>query len=937
MAETAISSALVSLQMALPAISLHLNRKKGDRDEGDMKNKIENIIRLLRRMKAFIEDNDDLIEHGSRLRKDQVEQVRDIAYEIEDVLEDVSLHSMYEFRSNKIIRKSFEVSHNIKHGYPLREISDKITSINKNIELMGSQMRIFDPAGYPPSRDTRSSGTSTARVQLSPLLLDDELVGYKKPKEEFVRQLIDDRIIPTPSEGEKGLVRIAVVGPGGSGKSTFVKNVFWKRNIFGQFDCHAWVHVSRHFDVKELLSGMLDQFRTSRKEPYHREAGDILTNLRNYLMEKSYVVVLDDIWRVEHYECIMNALPDDVFGSRIIVTTRAHDVASSFASSNRFIHNLNGLEWLDAWTLFCKKAFHDSNGECPSELKDCSNKIVKRCEGLPLAISAVGAVLSQKPKYPDVWEKFHAGLGYEIGSSSYLSGIGSVLLSGYKDLSSDLKSCFLYFSIFPEDYSVDCGRLVRLWVAERFVMETDGKTAEEVAEDYLNQLIMRNLVHVSGRNFDGRPKNCRVLNLLREFIVQKCKDENFVSVFSKQNSPNQKVRRLSVQSASTCSSRNIQIDFPGVRSMFLFSNDNSSLTAIENKFQDFRLLRISDLQGSTLKEFPKKIVHLGLLKYLSFRDTEIEVIPKSIKKLYYLETLDLKRTNVIQLPKKIRVLKNLRHLFASKKTVKNFTDFDSIRGVKVFEGIKNLTNLQALSLVKVCKSGRIIRELQNLSQLRKLGLTGIPEEFSRDLCESIEKMKNLNSLDLSTTTKKEYLQLGELVNPPKFLQRLYLKGRLEEFPRWISSLDNLFKIVLKWSKLYYSPLNSLLDLRNLMELQLVDCYVGKELVFEDSSFQKLKKLVIEELPELDKIVFETNALPELQQISLRRCQNLKMPPLGISKLANVEELTVYDMNQEFMAAIRKGGEGRVMIEHIPVIHSFTHIGSFENLSYFPGV
>ncbi|CAI9756789.1 unnamed protein product [Fraxinus pennsylvanica] len=935
MAEVALSAALVSLQVALPAISLQLNRKKNDDDEDDINNKIENIIRLLKSMKAFIEDNEDLIEHSTRLRKDQVEQVRDIAYEIEDVLDEISLHSMHEFRSNKIIRKSFEVGHNMKHGYPLRGISKKITSLDRKIELIGTQMRIFPPARSQPPRDARSSGTSTARVQVSRLLLDDELVGYKKHKEEFIRQLIDGGHSPA-AVGEKGLVRIAVVGPAGSGKSTFVKNVFWERKFFGQFDCHAWVHVSPYFDVKELLSGMLDQFRTSRKESYHREAGDIMTNVRNYLVEKRYVVVLDDIWRVEHYEGIMNAFPNDVYGSRIIVTTRAHDVASSFASSNRFIHNLNGLEWLDAWTLFCKKAFHDSNGECPSELKDCSNKIVKRCEGLPLAILAVGGVLSQKPNYPDVWEKFHDSLGYEIGSNSYLSGIGSMLLSGYKDLSSNLKSCFLYFSIFPEDYSVDCGRLIRLWVAERFAIETDGKTAEEVAEDYLNQLIMRNLVHVSRRNFDGRPKNCRVLNLVLKFIVQKCKDENFASVFSKQNSPNQKVRRLSVQSACTFSSMNIQ----KVRSMFLFSYDNSSPSAIENKFQDPRLLRISDMQGSTLTEFPKKFVHLGLLKYLNLRDTEIMVIPKSIKKLYYLETLDLKRTNVVKLPKKIRVLKNLRHLFASQKTVKNFTDFDSMRGVKVFEGIGNLTSLQTLSLVKVGKSGRIIQDLKHLSQLRKLGLTQIPEEFSRDLCESIEKMENLNCLDLSTTTKKDYLQLGELVNPPVSLQRLYLKGRLEEFPKWISSLSNLFKIVLKWSKLRYSPLNSLLDLPNLMELHLVDCYVGEELVFEHSSFQKLKKLVIEELSELHNIVIEKNAMPELQQISLSRCQNLKMPPLGISELAKVEELTLCDMNQEFIAAFRKGGAGRATVEHIPVIHSFTRNGqfsSFENLSYFPRV
>ncbi|KAL2475951.1 Disease resistance protein RPM1 [Abeliophyllum distichum] len=946
MAELALTAALLSVDMVFPAIKLQLNSKKDDEDK--IENEIEIIIRWLKGMKAFIEDNEDHTHHSS-LRKDQVEQVRDIAYEIEYVLEEFALHTMHEFHSTKITRKAFEVAHNIKHGFPIHGISDKIRSINKKIQHIGSQNRIFAAAGSPSSRHAWSSGTSTTRVHVSPLLLDDELVGYKKPKEEFIRQLIygeldQDRAVPRTGLGEKGLVRIAVVGPGGSGKSTFVKNVFWKRRILGQFDCHAWVHVSQHFDVNELLSSMLDQFRTSRKEPYPHEGGDAPTKLRNYLVEKRYVVVLDDIWRMEHSECIMNAFPTDVFGSRIIVTTRVSDVASSFASSNGYIHNLDGLEWPDAWNLFCKKAFPDSNGECPSELKDCSIKIAKRCEGVPLAILAIGGVLSQKHKYPDVWERFHDSLEYEIGNNSYLSSIGNILLSGYKDLSSNLKSCFLYFSIFPEDYSVDCGKLVRLWVAEGFAMKKDGKTAEEVAEDYLNELILRNLVHVSSWNFDGRrPKNCRVLNLVLKFIVQKCEDENFVSVFSKQNCPNQKLRRLSVQSACTCSPGDIQRastcwsqgrDFTGVRSMFLFSCDNNSLSPIENSLKHFRLLRVSDLQGSPLTKFPEQIVHLGLLRYLSLRDTEIKMIPKSIKKLRYLETLDLKNTNVIELPKQIRRLKELRHLFASKKTVKNFTDFDSVQGVKVFEGIENLSNLQTLSLVKAGKNGRTIQELKHLSQLRKLGLTGIRTEFGRDLCASIEQMVKLTTLDVCTTKKEEYLELGDLAKPPLCLQRLYLKGRLSEFPKWISSLKNLFKICLKWSRLQYSPLNSLLDLPYLMELQMVDCYVGEELVFEHSSFKKLKNLLIE-LPELHTILIQKEAMPELQQMSLRRCQNLKMPPFGIDTLAKIEELTLYDMNQEFIASLRKGGEDREMVEHIPVIHSF-HPNSqscpFENLS-----
>lgn len=905
MAELAVSAALLSFEIIFPVLNQHLNLKKKVKDE------IESFEGWLRAMKAFLEDNEDDTER-SRLLEDKVEQVRGIAYDIEDLLEEFSLHSSYIFHSNKFTQKAVQAGHNIKHHFPLHGISGKIKRIKNKIDGIVLQNILFANG----SRPAASSSGTRSRVQVSPLLLDDELVGYKKPREELISQLID---------GEKRLVRIAVVGPGGSGKSICVKNVFGKRRILGQFDCHAWVHVSQHFDVEELLSDMLKKFCESRKEIYcDQRGGDTLTKLRNYLVAKRYIVVLDNIWRREDWERIKNALPSGFLGSRIILTTRASDVASSA----EFIHHLNGLEALEAWTLFCKKAFQDSKGECPSELKDCSVKILKRCEGLPFYNLVVAGALSNTPKFPREWEKFHSSLGAEIERNSPLLVI---CRPGYKDLSSNLKSCLLYFSIFPEDYSVSRGRLVRLWVAERFATETRAKTAEEVAEDYLNELIQRNLVHVSSWGFDGQPRYCRVLNLVRPFIVQKCEEEKFASIFSEDHSiPGRKPRRISVQSACTYSSQNS--DFGGVRSMSLFRCDDTSLSEIENSF---RLLRVLDFQGSPLSKFPKPIVQLILLRYLSLRDTEIDVIPQSIKKLLHLETLDLKQTNVTKLPKEIWRLHNLQHLFAYKYKVENYVAFESVQGAKVYEGIETLTKLQKLSLLDVSQTGRIIQELKCLTQLRKLGLTGIKREFGRHLCASIEQMKNLTTLDLCTTSKEEYLELGDLANPPRFLQRLYLKGRLRELPRWISSLDNLFKIGLMSSKLLDSPLKALQNLPNLVELQLVGCYVGDQLLFEASSFQKLKNLVVEELSAVHTVVIEERSIPELQQMSLRKCGNLKMLPLGIHNLGKVKELTLYDMNQGLIASLRKDGQDCDLVVHIPVVHSFTLNGrswSFENLS-----
>ncbi|XP_020553944.1 disease resistance protein RPM1-like [Sesamum indicum] len=841
----------------------------------DVQNEIQGLESWLTSMKAFIEDNDG--REGSRTLEVQMEKVRDIAYDIENVLEEFFLHSPpYTFHNHTITRTVHKFAHNVYHGFPLRRISNKIANINRNITNIKLQREAF-PDNYCSSTPLSNSRTGIQH-QASPLLLDDEMAGYEEPKRTFICQLVD---------GEKGLVTLAVVGPRGSGKRTFVKNVLWKPGIRGQFDCHACVHVSQYFNVAELFINMLKQLCYSRKEPYPADdSSSTLANLQNYLAGKKFVIILDDICSKEHWDDIKIAFPNAFLGCRIVVTTTSSTVASVCASSSNHICRLNGFEWSEGWKLLRRKAFPNSNGECPSELKDSSVKSDKKCE---------------------------------IRRGSELSVIANPLLPGYMDLSSNLKSCLLYFSIFPEGYSINRGRLIRLWVAERFATETAEKTEEEVAEDYLNALIHTNLIHVSNRDFDGRPRSCRVLNLVFQFIIQKSKDENFASIFPRANtSQSQKIRRLSIH--NDCTHLPKKSDLKRVRSVFLLGLLEKSIPDFEGILRKSKFQRVLDLQGASLTEFSEDITSLTLLRYLSLRDTKIAKIPSSIKKLSYLETLDLRQTDITELPKEISYLHNLRHLFAYKKNVSNYVGFDSERGVKIPGGIKHLTNLQDLSLVIVDAKGRILKHLKELSQLRKLGLTGLLSEHGEALSASVEQMKNLRNLNLCSASKVEYLEVTEMTNPPHTLQRLYLKGLLRELPWWISSLDNLLRIGLKWSKMEKSPLQALAFLPNLVELQLVDCYIGEELIFEANSFKKLKNLLIEEFSELRTIVIQGGAMPDLKEMSLGKCPELRMLPQGIHNLAKVEKLTVYDMGKELVARIRKNGKDKEMVRRIPVVH-----------------
>ncbi|KAK1268649.1 Disease resistance protein RPM1 [Acorus gramineus] len=87
----------------------------------------------------------------------------------------------------------------------------------------------------------------------------------------------------------------------------------------------------------------------------------------------------------------------------------------------------------------------------------------------------------------------------------------AIILLSYTDLPYNLKSCFLYLSLFPEDYNIKFMKLIRLWMAEGFVKSNQQNImVEEVAKEYINVLIKRGLILISFRllkviDLDGMP------------------------------------------------------------------------------------------------------------------------------------------------------------------------------------------------------------------------------------------------------------------------------------------------------------------------------------------------------------------------------------------------------------------------------------------------
>ncbi|GAU29583.1 hypothetical protein TSUD_153330 [Trifolium subterraneum] len=898
-----------------------------------MKNELETIEELIHQADKMADAEEAKPNDGTRQK---IKQLIEAFFRIQDLIDEYIIREEQQlpdpgcaagasdYVKTKLLR--LQIAHDIQIiKSQINERKDTSTETDHGFQIKSSTEQGSSSTAINPN------ATLLQNHRKAPFYMEEaDVVGFEEPRNILIDWLV---------KGKDKLTVVSVVAMGGQGKTTLARNVFDSKEVMGHFSYRVWITVSQSYKIEELLRGMLkelcEQQNDSLPQKIHEMNKDSLVDeVRKYLQEKRYVVVFDDVWNSPFWADIKFAMIDKQKGSRILITTRNMDVATSCSDSAIVkIHELKGLDDEQSLKLFNKKAFHDSDEVCPEKLIDISSKIVKKCGGLPLAIIVIAGQLSCKNRNRIEWYKFNENIKPKLKKDFV---INTFLIPSYHDLSYNLKACLLYFGIYPEDYEVDSKRLIRQWIAEGFIKEEEEMTLEEVAEGYLTELIHRSLVQVVSINIGGRAKSCRVHDLVHDMILKKCEDLSFCKNISEdgQSALNGIVRHLSI--ATNSDNLMESIESSQVRSLLVPKPYTLHESVVRQITTKYRLLKVFDARIARETKIPEDLGSLSHLKYFSIKGVKYKywrhiivihengrqiasALPKSIGMLENLETLDLTDKRVFDVPKEICKLRKLRHFLGYKLNL-----------VELKDGIGGMTSLQTLWQVCLNENDEnieLIKELGKLKQLKKLGLRGVMGRHMSVLSSSINEMQQMEKLYIQSYHKNTHIlsyQRKDIINLdlnlPK-LQSLVLEGNLVKLPEWIPKHQNLVQLELGYSYLTEDPMKLLKSMPNLMSITLSQgAYKGEILHFQNGWFKNLKELHLFELYHLKSIFIDQGALPSLERISIYGASRLHRLPTDIQHLENLKYLDFEAMSKELIENILlNGGKDHRIFKQVPSV------------------
>eukprot|EP00253_Pinus_taeda_P020364 PITA_20364 len=247
---------------------------------------------------------------------------------------------------------------------------------------------------------------------------------------------------------------VGIVGVGGIGKTTLVKQVFNRR-------CSKYDGSSFLSDVSETAArkSLVDLQMKLIKDLTHRDIKIEIVDqgviiLKRYLACCNAMIVLDNVEKADQLDAFLPIRDVLTSNSLIIVTSRDKHALLCSEIADSSIYKLTGMNRAHSQELFCSYAFNQPHP--PPGFIDLVERFVRACDGLPLSLKVTGALLCGRDDtyWKELLNDFHKIPPADIRETLKIS---------YNSLDQEYQQIFLDMACFSIGEDMDTAK--RIWGA----------------------------------------------------------------------------------------------------------------------------------------------------------------------------------------------------------------------------------------------------------------------------------------------------------------------------------------------------------------------------------------------------------------------------------------------------------------------------------------
>ncbi|KAE8670935.1 hypothetical protein F3Y22_tig00112043pilonHSYRG00005 [Hibiscus syriacus] len=455
---------------------------------------------------------------------------------------------------------------------------------------------------------------------------------------------------------------VGIYGMAGVGKTTLAKEEVAARvkeeHLFDEF---AMTTVTHNPDIRKIQGEIADMLGLHyEKETVSGRAMELRERLKT---DKRILIVLDDLWQKLDLEEVGISFEDQaakgssIAGCKILLTSRRFDVLCIMRAEKSFKVEILSQE--ESMILFAKTV-----GDISGDYERRVNELVKKCEGLPVAILAIANALKGK----DLTSWDDALLQLRRSNPSNIEGmqknVYSTIELSYKWLrNEEAQSLFLICGLHPQSFDIRVFDLLQYSFGLDLL---EGIYTMEEARKRIDALVHK--LKDSSLLLEGKGyKWVKMHDLIRDVSISIASKNKGMWVIRDANHLKELLKKGNLNGCTAISLPHSNMaDLSDVDcsnlELLMFLNKDPSFRVSETFFKDMYKLKVLSVTGMSFPySLPSSFRSLTNLQTLRLCECELSEIA-IVEKLKKLDILSFQGSTITKLPIEIAQLTQLKLL-----------------------------------------------------------------------------------------------------------------------------------------------------------------------------------------------------------------------------------------------------------------------------------